>query len=155
MERGYDSDGRLISERYLDRYNKLTNNAEGFAGWNGYYNGEGELVVTSRYDENRQPVNLDFIDFVRVYTGVNQVIAELGETSTEIAGAEDLHLEASIAAIQAATGIEPTPNPSPREGSYYTLDGRLVQSSKLKAQSSKGVYILRKSDGTAKKVIIK
>ena len=128
------------------------------------------IDISWAIDENRQPVNLDFIDFVRVYTGVNQVIAELGETSTEIAGAEDLHLEASIAAIQAATGITELDNwtISPFDNSsdngqivngqivqYYTLDGRLVQSSKLKAQSLKGVYILRKSDGTAKKVIIK
>ena len=45
-------------------------------------------------DENRNPVSLDCIDFVRVYTAVNQSAGALGETSTEIAGAEDLHLEA-------------------------------------------------------------
>ena len=50
-------------------------------------------------DERRQPVSLPYIDFVRVYSGVNQKCGWIGETSTEIAGAEDLHLEASINAI--------------------------------------------------------
>ena len=56
---GYDSVGRLISERYLDRYNKLTNNADGIAGWNGYYDAEGNLVVTSVYDKDRSALPAD------------------------------------------------------------------------------------------------
>ena len=51
-------------------------------------------------DANRKPVSLDFVDFVRVYTGVNQFCGWMGETSTEIAHAEDLHLEASLQAIR-------------------------------------------------------
>lgn len=39
----------------------------------------------------RKPVNLDYVDFVRVYTAVNQKAGWLGETSTEIKGARDLH----------------------------------------------------------------
>ena len=42
-------------------------------------------------DANRQPIHLDYIDFVRVYSGENQLCGWLGETSTEICGAEDLH----------------------------------------------------------------
>lgn len=53
-------------------------------------------------DENRKPVALDFIDFVRVYTAVNQCCGWTGETSTEITGAEDLHLDASLSAILSA-----------------------------------------------------
>ena len=58
VERGYDSEGRLISERYLNRYNKLTNNKSGVAGWNGYYDSDGTLVITNRYDENRSALPL-------------------------------------------------------------------------------------------------
>ena len=47
-------------------------------------------------DAQRQPVRLEYIDFVRVYTGLNQHCGWLGETSTEIQGAEDLHLDDSI-----------------------------------------------------------
>ncbi len=43
-------------------------------------------------DADGQPVRLDGIDFIRVYTGVNQQCGWLGETSTEICRAEDLHI---------------------------------------------------------------
>ena len=59
-------------------------------------------------DANRNPVELDFIDFVRVYTGVNQQCGWIGETSTEISGAEDLHLQASLDAIVASPLQEAT-----------------------------------------------
>jgi len=44
-------------------------------------------------DENGKPVNLPGIDFIKVYTGVNQKCGWLGETSTELSRAEDLHIE--------------------------------------------------------------
>lgn len=43
-------------------------------------------------DENGKSVHLPCIDFVRVYTGVSQSCGWLGETSTEISRAEDLHI---------------------------------------------------------------
>lgn len=42
-------------------------------------------------DAARKPVSLDHIDFVKVYTAENQQCGWLGETSTEIRGARDLH----------------------------------------------------------------
>ena len=54
------------------------------------------IDISWAVDENRQPKNLDFIDFIRVYNGINQTVPQLGETSTEVGGAEDLHLEASL-----------------------------------------------------------
>jgi len=51
----------------------------------------------------RQPAKLTHADFIRIYTAQNQVCGWLGETSTEITGAEDLHLEASL---QQAAGID-------------------------------------------------
>lgn len=107
------------------------------------------IDISWAVDENRQPVTLDFIDFVRVYTGINQVVGNLGETSTEITGAEDLHLEASIAAIEAATGISTlTFHHSPLTSTYYTLDGRKLD------MPQKGVNIVRMSDGRTQKIII-
>lgn len=44
-------------------------------------------------DENRQPVKLPGADFIRVYTALNQQCGWIGETSTEITGAEDLHFQ--------------------------------------------------------------
>ncbi|MCM1484364.1 MAG: cell surface protein [Muribaculaceae bacterium] len=45
-------------------------------------------------DANGVPVSLPGVDFVRVYTGVNQYCGWLGETSTEICRAQDLHISA-------------------------------------------------------------
>lgn len=44
-------------------------------------------------DSLGRKVHLPGADFVRVYTGVNQQCGWLGETSTEICGAEDLHID--------------------------------------------------------------
>ena len=42
-------------------------------------------------DHQRQPVSLTHVDFIRVYSAQLQQCGWLGETSTEITGAEDLH----------------------------------------------------------------
>ena len=57
MIREYDNEGRLISERYTDRYNKLTNNKDGVATWNGYYDEDGNLVITGLYDQDLNPID--------------------------------------------------------------------------------------------------
>lgn len=44
-------------------------------------------------DSNGMPVNLPGADFVRVYTAVNQYCGRIGETSTELSLARDLHVE--------------------------------------------------------------
>lgn len=43
-------------------------------------------------DASGRPVHLNGVDFIRVYTGLNQQCGWLGETSTEISRAEDLHI---------------------------------------------------------------
>ena len=43
-------------------------------------------------DRNGNHVHLPCADFVRVYTGMNQVCGWLGESSTELSGAADLHV---------------------------------------------------------------
>lgn len=50
----------------------------------------------------RDSVAIDFVDFVKVYSGLQQMMGALGETSTEFTSAEDLHLEASLEAIRLA-----------------------------------------------------
>ena len=86
---------------YADNLPNFTDNADATS-----YNYEGcGIDISWAVDENRQPVNLDFIDFVRVYTGLNQKCPQpewWGETSTEFAGAEDIHLDASLTAIRQA-----------------------------------------------------
>ena len=58
-------------------------------------NTETDLIsfdISRAVDDNGKPVKLPGIDFVRVYTGMNQYCGRLGETSTEISHAEDLHI---------------------------------------------------------------
>lgn len=43
-------------------------------------------------DANGDPVKLPGIDFVRVYTGRNEYLGWIGETSTEVESARDLHV---------------------------------------------------------------
>lgn len=43
-------------------------------------------------DSEGRSVNLPGVDFIRVYTGVNQYCGWIGETSTEITRAQDLHV---------------------------------------------------------------
>lgn len=50
-----------------------------------------DMKIDWAVDADRNPVSLDGIDFVRVYTGVNQKAGWLGEISTEFSTVEDLH----------------------------------------------------------------
>ena len=83
---------------YADNLPNFTDDADATS-----YNYEGcGIDISWAVDDQRQPVNLDHIDFVRVYTGLNQKCPQpewWGETSTEILCAEDLHLEASLEAM--------------------------------------------------------
>ena len=54
-------------------------------------------------DEDGNPVELDHIDFVKVYSGQLDYCGWLGEISTEVCGAEDLHPNAE--------GDDPGPDP--------------------------------------------
>lgn len=70
--------------------------------WNyGYvdnlYGDEGcSFDIDWAIDNNGNPINLEQIDFIRIYTAVNQQIeAGVGELSTEIADIQDLHPNAT------------------------------------------------------------
>ncbi|MBQ4394233.1 MAG: hypothetical protein II825_02900 [Paludibacteraceae bacterium] len=47
-------------------------------------------------DTDGQSVSLPTIDFVRVYTAIDEVLEQTGEISTEITGAIDLHIEKAV-----------------------------------------------------------
>ncbi|MBB6371722.1 cell surface protein [Chryseobacterium shigense] len=49
------------------------------------------IDISWAVDQNGKYVKLPGIDFIKVYTGVNQEAGWLGEISTEVAGAYDLH----------------------------------------------------------------
>ena len=92
------------------RGTKLPNTAIDMSGGNGNnwfqpFLGEGYVdnlpnpqepgfKIDWAIDEDGNPVMLDHIDFVKVYTGQMDYCGWLGETSTEVCGAEDLHPDA-------------------------------------------------------------
>lgn len=51
--------------------------------------------IGNAVDADGNPAELPGADFIRVYTGVNQYCGWLGETSTELSRAQDLHIEVS------------------------------------------------------------
>ena len=110
---------------YADNLPNFTDNADATS-----FNYEGcGIDISWAVDEQRLPVSLDFIDFVRVYTGLNQKCPQpewWGETSTEFMGAEDIHLEASLDAIRLATGIQQITCDQPSEIVYDLLGRKVV-----------------------------
>ena len=88
---------------------------------------------------SREPVNLTHADFIRVYTALNQVCGWIGETSTEISGAEDLHLEASLAW---ADGISELDNSTISQfDKCFDLQGRQRSMFNVQRSTSPGLYI--------------
>ena len=128
---------------YADNLPNFTDDAD-----ENSFNYEGcGIDISWAVDKERKPVNLDFVDFIRVYTGLNQKCPApnwWGETSTEFGGAEDIHLEESLDAIRnSISGIQNlTEGQAPC--AVYDLQGRKVKS------PDKGLYIKN-----GKKYIIK
>jgi hypothetical protein len=56
-------------------------------------NDDSAIDIDWAVDSNGNKVHLPGIDFVKVYCAMNQEAGWLGETSTEVAGAYDLHLK--------------------------------------------------------------
>ncbi|MCC9042459.1 cell surface protein [Myroides sp. M-43] len=54
---------------------------------------ESAIDINWAVDKTGNKVNLPGVDFIKVYTGINQESGWLGEVSTEVAGAVDLHIE--------------------------------------------------------------
>lgn len=88
----------------------LAPNAEDISGYGAYYvlysypwgyvdNHPNEYADLNSFDiswavdKEGKPANLPGADFIRVYTGVNQYCGWLGETSTELSRAQDLHID--------------------------------------------------------------
>ena len=88
----------------------LANNAEDISGNGSYfvlysfpwgyvdnhpneYEDLNSFDISWAVDSGGRPVDLPGIDFIRVYTGVNQYCGWLGETSTELSRAQDLHID--------------------------------------------------------------
>ena len=57
---------------------------------------EAQLNIEWAVRADGTPIYLDAVDFIKVYTAMQQQLGTIGETSTEIKGAVDLHPDAEI-----------------------------------------------------------
>lgn len=111
-----------------------------------------EFMIDWAVDENGNHVDLPGVDFVKVYNGVNQYNGWLGEASTEVLDAWDLHmLDANGKEIPA--DIEGVNNrdcstENSKHG-MFTVDGRQVSD-----LNRKGIYIIR-SKNSVRKIAVK
>ena len=92
-----------------------------------------KLKIDWAVDSKGQPVTLPGIHFVKVYNGEDQMCGDLGETSTEVTGATDLHLRTEIEKLNAQRS---TPNVKrlvngqliiQRDGRSYSIFGQPIQ----------------------------
>lgn len=109
-----------------------------------------QLKIDWALKDDGTPANLTGIHFVKVYTGVNQQCGSIGETSTEVTGAMDLHWQTAIDEIQTDdTWVQ-----------VLNLSGQTVFSSsnpfgekRLPASLPSGIYVLRTLNQSIKIII--
>jgi hypothetical protein len=100
-------------------------------------------------DDQGRHVDLTHIDFIRVYTGINQYCGWLGETSTEVCGGLDLHPDAAgittVAADMARLGT----------ADIYTTSGHLIarDTDPAAAGLAPGLYIAVNAGGSRKIIV--
>ncbi len=143
-------DGMLLADNYVDEsgagnYYVQYAYAWGYADNHPNADNRSKFNIEWAVDESGVPIILPGIHFVKVYTGVNQYCGWLGETSTEIMGANDLHLLG--VQVDDMTGIKQS---SLSVGPYYyDLNGRCIDSPVIP-----GIYIEYSSAGV-RKIIVK
>ncbi|MDR1974574.1 MAG: T9SS type A sorting domain-containing protein [Bacteroidales bacterium] len=111
-------EGTKLADNYIDESGVGSYYVQYAYGW-GYVDNHPNSDQLSNFniewavDKNGNKVNLSCIHFIKIYTAVNQYCGWLGETSTEIMGAKDLHpnAAASIQHSQQAKDITLLNNP--------------------------------------------
>ncbi len=81
-----------------------------------------KMMIDWAVNSRGESVTLDVVDFIKVQTGVNQQCGWIGETSTEISGAVDLHPSAVTTDTE---DIQHTPQAAKilRDGNIYIIVG--------------------------------
>ncbi|MCQ2203789.1 MAG: hypothetical protein MJZ15_05030 [Bacteroidales bacterium] len=156
----YSFTGTLLANNAVDASGKGTNYILYSYGY-GYVDNHPNTDAKNRskfnidwaVDAEGNRVVLDGVDFVKVYTALNQYAGWLGETSTEVANAWDLHMKGGDDVDEywpreVKTEVE-TIMPEGTTREIYDITGRRVD-----GMVHKGVYIIREG-GKVKKAIIK
>lgn len=101
--------GSRLADNYVDESGNGSYFVQYAYGW-GYAdnapNAErmSELDIDQAVDAAGNRVHLSSIDFIKIYTAVNQYCGWLGETSTEIMGAENLHPDVVLTSVDRPVG---------------------------------------------------
>ena len=141
-------EGTLLADNYVDESGTGSYYVQYAYSW-GYADNHPNSDDRSKFDidwavdEAGKHVHLSGIHFVKVYTGVNQYCGWLGETSTEIMGANDLHLLGIE--VTSTVGSSLAPQHAPR---YYDLNGRHIS-----APTNPGIYLEHTAAGIRKVII--
>jgi hypothetical protein len=127
-----------------------------------------ELDIDWAVDKDGEPVALESIDFVKVYTGVSQICGWVGEISTDITGAEDLNfqstgiasyaLAADKSKVWCANGVLHLNNLNGYACSLVSVSGQILQKFQINNDTETrslslphGIYILKtQKDGIIK-----
>ena len=148
-------EGTLLADNYIDESGNGTYFVQYAYAW-GYADNHHNNDDRSKFniewavDKDGNRVCLPGIHFVRVYTGVNQYCGWLGETSTEVQGANDLHLlGGDVDDTWGATTVHAPSAIKHGADGYYTLDGISVA-----APTRSGIYLHRKA-GKVRKVLVR
>ena len=94
-------EGTKLADNYIDESGEGSYYVQYAYAW-GYVDNHPNTDDRSNFkidwavDKDGNSVQLPGVHFIKVYTGVNQYCGWLGETSTEIMGAIDLHLQSGL-----------------------------------------------------------
>jgi hypothetical protein len=170
-------EGSKLADNYVDESGNGSYYVQYAYAW-GYVDNHPNNDVRSNFniewavDDDGKPVHLPGIHFVKVYNGVNQYCGWLGETSTEIMGAQDLHLlpweSTGIEKVNAASTLKLLRNPVAeqlviaseiaQQATVYNLYGIKQQDIRLEAGTNyiacehlpSGIYLLSAGGNTLK-----
>jgi hypothetical protein len=170
-------EGAKLADNYIDESGNGSYYVQYAYAW-GYvdnhpnHDPRSNFNIDRAVDDAGRPVQLPGIHFVKVYNGVNQYCGWLGETSTEIMGAQDLHLlpwpGTATAHPDAAPTLRLLRNPvaeflevfaeTAQPATAYTLCGIRQQGLQLEAGTNRvdcahwpaGIYLLRAGAHTLK-----
>lgn len=145
-------DGTLLADNYVDESGTGSYYVQYAYAW-GYADNHPNTDNRSKFniewavDHEGRHVSLPGIHFVKVYTAVNQYCGWLGETSTEIMGAYDLHLSGE--STDDTTDISCILQSAESDAVWYSLSGY-----RMAKPNVPGIYIRRTPNGV-RKVIVK
>jgi hypothetical protein len=171
-------EGTKLADNYVDESGQGSYYVQYAYDW-GYVDNHPNKEQRSNFNiewavnSKGEPVQLPGIHFVKVYTGVNQYCGWLGETSTEIMGAQDLHLlpwqgGSDIETVNAGSSLKVLQNPvenrliiasqTDREAVVFSLYGKKHLDFRLQTGVNdipcehlpRGVYILNAGDNNIK-----